>query len=73
MDKAKELERVRTLRVIASSVLEAKMFLIRNYVQGQYGGISHTMAQQYVRSCFQSSQPSRIHITYNNGETSDIR
>ncbi|KAK3709161.1 hypothetical protein RRG08_030841 [Elysia crispata] len=72
MDKAKELERVRMLRLISCSVLEAKMFLIRHYVQGQYGGISHSMACHYVRDCFQCSQPSRIHITYTNGQTSDI-
>ncbi|RUS76559.1 hypothetical protein EGW08_015691 [Elysia chlorotica] len=72
MDKAKELERVRMLRLISSSVLEAKMFLIRHYVQGQYGGISCFMAQNFVRDCFQCSQPSRIHITYSNGQTTDI-
>ncbi|GFR58805.1 cyclin-F-like [Elysia marginata] len=72
MDKAKELERVRMLRLIAGSILEAKMYLVRHYVQGQYGGISPTMAQDYVRHCFQSSPPSRIHLTYSNGQTSDI-
>ncbi|GFO18567.1 cyclin-f-like [Plakobranchus ocellatus] len=72
MDKAKELERVRMLRLISGSVLEANLFLIRHYVQGQYGGISRCMAQEYVQSCFQFSRPSRIHITYTQGQTSDI-
>ncbi|XP_059142499.1 cyclin-F-like isoform X2 [Physella acuta] len=72
-DKAKELERIRLFRHIASSnVLEAKLSLIRCYTQGQYGGISSLMAQEFVQQFFSSSAPSGIHLTFTSGRTSDI-
>ncbi|KAK7004974.1 cyclin-F [Biomphalaria glabrata] len=72
-DKARELERIRLLRQLASSnVLEAKLNLIKCYTQGQFGGISCQMAQEFVQDFFMSSKPSGIHLTFNGGRTSDI-
>ncbi|CAL1527445.1 unnamed protein product [Lymnaea stagnalis] len=72
-DKAKDLERIRLLRRIASgNVLEAKLNLIRYYTQGEYGGISRKMALEFVHEFFGTSKPSGIHLTFNGGRTSDI-
>ncbi|XP_012939966.1 cyclin-F [Aplysia californica] len=72
-DKAKELERIRLLRFIASKdILEARLNLIKCYTQGQYGGISNLRAREYVQDFFKSSKPSGIHITFASGKTSDF-
>ena len=73
-DKAKELERIRLLRFIASKdILEAKLNLIKHYTAGNYGGISKQCSMQYVKEFFKFSKPSGIHATYINGKPADIR
>lgn len=72
-DKAKELERIRLLRFIASKdILEAKLNLIKHYTAGNYGGISKQCSMQYVKEFFKFSKPSGIHATYINGKPADI-